>query len=329
MKYFVLSLVMLFNVLFSIYQPIEYKTNIEERNIDFDCSKIEFVFDKNCFNEELFISTIKITRLKESSSNFEIYLSIINDGFIYSYNDNPTLKFSKKIDFLNYNFTFSINKEFLVNNFKFKIEYSYLDSFNTIFIPFSSDYLLSSNCNTLNVYYKAILNNNILKIYNSLLDFKYIELFKYQLYYDFLKFKYLKVDISGEYIDVTNCYFEIEDKNRVFKDISIVYDFEYSIFPLNYRIDGNTYEFYNNETFYLNQESFLESKNMSEFYNYPTKNIYFPTSYYESFKNSNCSLIIELNSYLFLKYDFLLTIENNARNSGFSIIELNEAIKNA
>ena len=50
----------------------------------FDSSRIEFVFDKDCYTDEYFTSNIKITRLKESSKEFTIYLSIINDGFIYT-----------------------------------------------------------------------------------------------------------------------------------------------------------------------------------------------------------------------------------------------------
>ena len=122
----------------------------------FDSSRIEFVFDKDCYTDEYFTSNIKITRLKESSKEFTIYLSIINDGFIYSFKDNPNLKFSKLINFLNYNFSCTINKSYLVNNFKFRIDYSYLDSYKTIFIPFSSDYVICEDRNKFDIYYKAV-----------------------------------------------------------------------------------------------------------------------------------------------------------------------------
>lgn len=326
MKYILCNLLIFLNVFFSFFPSKNLSTNISESNVMFDSSRIEFVFDKDCYTDEYFTSNIKITRLKESSKEFTIYLSIINDGFIYSFKDNPNLKFSKLINFLNYNFSFSINKSYLVNNFKFRIDYSYLDSYKTIFIPFSSDYVICQDRNKFDIYYKAVLSKNSLKTYYSQLDFNYIDLFKNQIYYDFLKFKYLKVLIKEDEVNISSTLFEIEDKSRVFKNICSIYDFDYACFPLNFKIIDKTYEFFNSTIFYIDQETFLEHKEISEKYNYPTKNIYFPNSFYEYFSNCSCSLIFELNSYLTLKFNFILTIENCNRTSEFEIKELNEGI---
>ena len=132
--------------------------------------------------------------------------------------------------------------------------------------------------------------------------------------------------IKEDEVNISSTLFEIEDKKRVFKNICSIYDFDYACFPLNFKIIDETYEFFNSTIFYIDQETFLEHKEISEKYNYPTKNIYLPNSFYEYFSNCSCSLILKLNSYLTLKFNFIITIENSNRTSEFEIKELNEGI---
>ena len=81
-------------------------------------------------------------------------------------------------------------------------------------------------------------------------------MFKNQIYYDFLEFKYLKVLIKEDEVNISSTLLEIEDKRRVFKNICSIYDFDYACFPLNFKIIGKTYEFFNSTIFYIDQETF-------------------------------------------------------------------------
>ncbi len=325
MKHLFLSLYLLLSILFNPFNVKKVNEFNISSNIEFDCSSIEFAFDSSCYKESTFEGKIKITRLKESKENFNINISIINEGFIYSYLDDPTLSYSQYISFLNYYFDFKIDKSYLINNFKIRIDYSYLDSYKTIFIPFSSDYLNIVDEEKVDIYYKAKLANNTLYIYKNTIDLTYISLFKDQIYYDFLKFKFLKIKTQDDTLVLNSVVLGLEDNSSVFKDVS-TYLFSYALFPLNFKKEENEYFCFNENLFYLDETSFLLKKNSSEKNNILTKNIYFPSNKYDEFKESSSFLILTFNNYLTIKYNFLLTVENNLRSKEFFILQSNEAL---